>query len=254
MTETIATTRPAPHVALIELANPPSNALNDATRGALLAALEGLDGDLDLRALVLTGAGGIFCAGDDLREVAALNHRMKHRLAEFADLFARIESYRVPVIAAIEGAAMGGGLELALCCDIRLASPDARFAAAGVNVGLMASVHRLPRLIGAARAKAMLLTGRAVDAETALAYGLVTEIHPARTLRQAALDLARHIATRAPLSVEAAKRQIGRAIDIAPAEAQASQDEDLDRLLASADHREAVAAFLAKRQPIFSRS
>ena len=253
MSETITIARPAPHVALVEVSNPPSNALSDAVRGALASALEALEADLDLRAVVLTGAGAMFCAGDDLREVATLNHRMKERLADFARLFARIENFRVPVIAAIDGPAMGGGLELALCCDIRLAAPGARFAAAGVNVGLMASVRRLPRLIGTARAKAMLLTGRPIDAETALGSGLVTELHPAETLRAAALDLARHIATRAPLSVEAAKRHAGLAFDLTAAEAEAAQDADLDRLLASADHHAAVAAFLAKRQPNFTR-
>lgn len=250
----ITVSRVAEHVAQIVIHNPPMNALGDAVRTSFLAALDGLEADLSVRSVIVTGTGAAFCAGDDLREVAARGEAMSASMAQFGVLFDRLEQFRVPIVAAINGPAMGGGLELALCCDLRIASTTARFAGAGVNVGLMASVYRLPRLIGIARAKAMLLTGSPVTAETALAYGLVTEVHPPETLNEAAVVLAARIASRAPLSVEAAKRQIGRAYDVSPAESQRASGAELGALRASADHREALAAFFAKRAPIFTRS
>lgn len=240
----IEVTRPAAHVAHVLIANPPSNAMGDAVRPELIAALRALDADTGIRAVILTGAGRMFCAGDDLREVAVRGARMAASLAEFQVLFDLIEGLRPPVIAAINGPAFGGGLELALCCDIRLAARSARFAASGVNIGLMASVVRLPRLIGPARAKAMLLTGQPIDAETAFGYGLVTAVHDDAELGRAALALAVHVAGRAPLSVEAAKRNVNGA----------GRSDDIAVLTSSADHAEAIAAFLGKRTPHFTRS
>jgi enoyl-CoA hydratase/carnithine racemase len=175
-------------------------------------------------------------------------------LRQFGRLLARIEAFRCPVIAQVNGHAVGGGLELALCCDIRVASLNASFIAAGVNVGLMASVFRLPRLIGVARAKRMLLTGLPTDAVTAREWGLVTDLVEPQQLEQEALDLARRIASRAPLSVEAAKRQSGKAFDHTAEEAQAEARAELDVLAKSADHREGIAAFAERRDPKFTRS
>jgi enoyl-CoA hydratase/carnithine racemase len=254
MSSAIRITRPAAHIAVVEIDNPPTTALGDAIRGTLLDELAALNADLSVRAVVLTGAGRAFCSGDDLREVATRGPAMAESLAQFARLFDLIEGFRAPVIAAINGHAMGGGLELALCCDIRIAATHAKFAAAGVNVGLMASVYRLPRLIGIARAKAMLLTGSPIDAETALHYGLVTELHDPVALMDAAVALAARIASRAPLSIEASKRQAARAYDLDPAAAQASSSAEMPALTASADHKAAVQAFLAKREPVFTRS
>jgi enoyl-CoA hydratase len=243
MTAPIEVTRPAPNVARVTIANEPSNALGDTVRPHLIAALQALHADTDVRTVVLTGAGHMFCAGDDLREVAVRGPRMRASLAEFQVLFDLIATLRPPVIAAVNGPAFGGGLELALCCDIRLAATSARFAASGVNMGLMASAVRLPRLIGPARAKAMLLSGLPVDAETALSYGLVTAVHDDADLADAALALATHIASRAPLSVEAVKRTVNRGTDA----------DEVAALAASDDHREAIRAFLEKRTPVFTR-
>ncbi len=254
MSGKITTTHPTDHVARIAIDNPPSNALGDAIRTELLAALAALEGNLAIRTVVLTGTGTAFCAGDDLREVASRGAAMTASLTQFGVLFDRIEGFRVPIIAAVNGHAVGGGLELALCCDLRIAATGARFAGAGVNVGLMASAYRLPRLIGVAHAKAMLLTGAPVDAETALSYGLVTAVHAPEDLPAAALALAVRIASRAPLSVEATKRNISRALDLTASEAQAAAAADLEVLRTSADHRAAIGAFLEKRNPVFTRS
>jgi enoyl-CoA hydratase/carnithine racemase len=200
---------------------------------------------------VLTGAHGVFSGGDDLKEVAAATHeRMMERLAQFHALYDCVEGCRVPVIAAIDGPAMGGGMELALACDIRFATPRAQFAASGVNIGLMASVHRLPRLIGLAPAKSMLLTGLPVSAAQALDCGLVAALCEPDSLLSAALTLAERIASRSPLAVEAAKRQSNSAMG--GGDAPHTSDE-LAGLVSSLDHREAVAAFLEKRAPGFKR-
>jgi enoyl-CoA hydratase/carnithine racemase len=169
-------------------------------------------------------------------------------------LLERLDATRAPVIAAINGWCIGGGFELALCCDIRMASTEAKFVCAGVNMGLMASAYRLPRLIGVSRAKAMLLTGLPHDAETAERFGLVTAVHAPEALAGAASALAERVASRAPLSVEATKRIAGRALDLSPEEAAPMQAKALSVLRRSSDHKAAVAAFREKREPTFTRS
>ncbi len=239
---TLHVSRPSPAVVLLEMDQPPVNALGMAARAELTAALDAADADLAVRCIVLTGRGQAFCAGDDLIEAAGRGEAGLEAIHHFNALMNRIEATRAPIIAAINGFCLGGGLELALSCDIRLSSPDAIFTASGVNVGLMASVRRLPRLIGEGPAKAMLLTGAPVDAETALIRGLVTGLH--RSVVKDALTLADRIATRAPLSVEAVKRVVGRPFD---------ERAELAALFHSEDHQAALAAFAAKRTPTFTR-
>jgi enoyl-CoA hydratase/carnithine racemase len=157
------------------------------------------------------------------------------------------------VIAAVNGWCMGGGLELALCCDIRIASTEAKFTCSGVNVGLMASAWRLPRLIGMARAKHMLFTGAPFDAATAESIGLVTAVHKPEDLEREAIALAERIASRAPLSVEATKKMSGRAFDLTPEDAARLQGEIVSGLAQSEDHKAALAAFREKKEPKFLR-
>ena len=221
---------------------------------ALLERLDDIDVDKSLRCVVLTGRGRAFCGGDDLKEQAeAQKAKSSAHLGEFGRVLERIETHRLPVIAAINGWCLGGGLELASVCDIRIASSAAKFVCSGVNVGLMASAYRLPRLIGVARAKHMLLTGSPHDAETAERFGLVTAVTPPDALMEAAIQLATRIASRAPLSVEATKRTAGLAPNLSPEEAAKVMAKELATLSKSADHKEALAAFIAKREPVFKR-
>ena len=251
----IRCSKPSAHVVLLEIDNPPVNALGHAARVALLARLDEIDTDADVRAMVLTGRGvRAFCSGDDLKEQAeAQKAGSVAHLGEFGKVLERIESHRLPVIAAINGWCMGGGLELASACDIRIASAEARFVCSGVNVGLMASTYRLPRLIGVARAKHMLLTGSPVDAATADKFGLVTAVYAADALMSGALMLAERIASRAPLSVEATKRAIALAPNLSPADAAAANAKELTVLGRSLDHKAALAAFAENREPLFKR-
>jgi enoyl-CoA hydratase/carnithine racemase len=240
-------------VARIEIDNPPANALSLRLREKLEGFIDRVDRDLDLRVLILTGTGKGFCAGEDLKEVAQGGAGAVDGFRQFMRLTNKIEELRIPVIGVINGYAIGGGLELALCCDIRIMAEDAWFLGAGVNVGLAASTYRLPRLVGIAAAKAMLLTGKRIDAAAAQAMQLVSEVHPAEALHDAALQLATRIATRAPLSVEASKRMIGQAFDLDPAEASALTLDELIALASTEDHQTALNAFAAGREPSFSR-
>jgi enoyl-CoA hydratase len=253
MTAELHVSRPADGVALIEIDAPPANALGTAIRRRMLAELDAIERDTDVRVLVLTGRGNAFCSGDDLKEAAERGEGALESLDQFAALYEAIETLRVPVIAAVNGWCMGGGLELALACDIRLASSAASFTCSGVNVGLIASAYRLPRLIGPAHANTMLLTGLPFDAVSAVNFGLVAAAHSPEGLQEAALTLAGRIASRAPLSVEATKRIVSLALDTEPDDALSIVAEELATLAESEDHRNALAAFAEKRQPVFRR-
>ncbi|MDR3512489.1 MAG: enoyl-CoA hydratase/isomerase family protein [Caulobacteraceae bacterium] len=250
MSGTVHVERIGAHIALLEIDNPPMNPLGLEMRAAFMAALDQVEADETVRAIVVTGAGRAFCSGDDLKDARPEGED----LAGWGQLFDRLDGVRAPVIAAVNGWCLGGGFELSLCCDIRIASTEARFVCAGVNVGLMASAWRLPRLIGVSRAKSMLLTGLPQDAETAERFGLVTAVHPPQDLRAAAVALAERIASRAPLSVEATKRIAGRATDLSPEAAAPLQARELDRLRRTNDHKAAVKAFREKTEPVFTRS
>ncbi|HSC21308.1 enoyl-CoA hydratase/isomerase family protein [Phenylobacterium sp.] len=242
---------PAGHgVVQLTLDNPPMNPLGVEMRATFMAALDRVEADDSLRCLVITGKGRAFCSGDDLKAVSPQGED----LAGFGRLLERLEATRAPVIAAVNGWCVGGGFELACCCDIRIASTEAKFVCAGVNVGLMASTYRLPRLIGVSRAKAMLLTGLPHDAETAERYGLTTGVYAPEALMPAALTLAERIASRAPLSVEATKRTANRAPDLCPEDANRMLGDELRVLRKSQDHKIAVAAFRERKDPLFTRS
>ena len=240
----------SPAVMLLEIDNPPMNPLGVEMRETFMAALDQVETNDALRCLIVTGRGRAFCSGDDLKNVSGKGED----LAGFGRLLDRVEQNRVPVVAAVNGWCVGGGFELALCCDIRLASTEARFVCAGVNVGLMASTYRLPRLIGESRAKSMLLTGLPHDADTAERYGLVTGLHAPDALRAAAIAVAERIATRAPLSVEATKRTAHRALDLSPEDSGKIWGDELRVLRRSNDHKAAIAAFRERREPSFTRS
>lgn len=246
--------RLASGIAKLEIDAPPTNALGQDLRRQMLDGLDEIERDLSLRVVILTGRDRAFCSGDDLKErEVARQSRGGEDEAGFPILIDKIEACRVPVIAAVNGWAIGGGLELALACDIRIASTDAQFVCAAVNVGLIASAYRLPRLIGVARAKHMLLTGLPFDAATAERFGLVTSLHAPDALDASALSLAERIASRAPLSVEATKRISSAAPDMTPAEAAAALRKEFEILIASSDHAAALAAFREKKTPEFRR-
>jgi enoyl-CoA hydratase/carnithine racemase len=250
----VSADHPCPGVARIVIDAPPANALGRAVREDVTRELDRIEADLDVRAAILTGRGRIFCTGDDLMEAVARDRAAAvESLEDFSRLFERLARLRVPVVAAVNGWCTGGGLELALCCDLRIASDQARFVCAGVNVGLVASAWRLPRLIGLSRAKQMLLTGSPVTAAEAERFGLVSEVVAAEALDGAALALAERIASRAPLAAEAAKRCANQAFELDAEAGAALFRREAAALAETEDHAAALAAFTEKRQPTFRR-
>ena len=243
-----------PHIAVLTLDNPPTNTFSWESRQSFMRALDVLDADEQVRCLVITGEGRAFTAGADLREDQSMtDEQLTDYLAEFGRVLGGVEGFRTPVIAAINGPTVGGGLEFALCCDIRIASTEAFFVAAGVNVGLIVSFWRLPRVVGLGPAKEILLTGARYTAEQALNWGLVTEVHAPQDLLPAALAKAHRIATRAPLSVEVTKAAVGRAFEMDFAQGQALQTQRFLEMFRTEDHQEALSAFFDKREGSYQR-
>lgn len=254
MQPTIHKSNPSPNIVLLEIDNPPANSLSKVLKIRFNELLAELEEDKTVRAVIITGRGNKFCSGDDLKE-ASKNAQIKGGILEnlnvFGELMDRIEALEIPVIAAINGWCIGGGFELALCCDIRLAAEEAKFITAGVNVGLTASGYRLPRLIGIGRAKHLLLTGKAIDTKKAELYGLVTAIYEKSALLPAAIELANLIASKAPLAIKATKRIVNQALDLDDATSKPIMHKEITQLALSDDHREALQAFGEKRKPIF---
>jgi enoyl-CoA hydratase len=246
--------RPAPHVVRVTIDRPPVNAIDSVTQAELTDALQAAAADLDVRTVVLTGAGEHFCGGADLREEQSMEReQVGGFLRGIGRLIHAVREHRVPVIAAIPGAAHGGGLELALACDIRIGSERAHFAAAGVNLGLVANVHALAAVIGPARARHLLMTGWTCRAEQALDWGLVTELVEPDELQDRATAIASRIASRAPLAVEATKACANACVDLDPADAAALQAREFARLFRTADHAAAVRAFFGRESVEYER-
>jgi enoyl-CoA hydratase/carnithine racemase len=202
-------------VAVIEIDRPPHNHIDIALIHDLADALEEVDADSALRVSVLASTGKNFCAGAELTGPRTLAAGEEEGIDTLYQQAVRIFSGEKPIVAAIQGAAVGAGLGLALVADFRVAAPEARFAANFVKLGFhpgFGITHTLPRLVGAQRTALMCLTGRRIKGEEALVWGLVDEIAPLADLRAAALRLAREIAENAPLAVQATRATLRHGI------------------------------------------
>jgi enoyl-CoA hydratase/carnithine racemase len=233
--------------ALVTIAHPAANAVSRAVAAALLEALTAAETDPACRALVLTGDGDrYFSAGADLTEFP----RDADDVTASVEVTRRLEASRLPVVAAVNGYALGGGCEIALACDLRICSENARFGQPEITLGIMpgwGGTQRLPRLLGRGRALEMLLTGEQIDSARALEWGLVTRVVPAGDLRTTALSLANLIAMRPPLAVAAIKRAVRTGLEGSLEDGLLREQEEFARLLATEDAREGLAAFREKR-------
>ena len=246
-------------VAVVTIDHPPVNALSAALLEELEAELERLDADDAVRAIVLKGAGErAFVAGADISEFPSLREAAKDEGGSargIQRLGARMDASRTPFIAAIHGFCLGGGLELAMCCDIRVASDEAQLGQPEIKLGLIpggGGTQRLPRLVGLGRALLLNLTGDFVDARTACDWGLVEKVVPREELLDTALEIARSIAARSPHSV-AVLRELARTTRDLPLEEGLRREAYAFRqCLESEDGAEGVAAFLEKREPQFT--
>src|SRR5215218_2532612 len=232
------------------------NALGAHMVDELGKALDVLEGSGDVRDMVLTGAGvKAFCSGVDLKERAEMDpdQRWAHNraLGAFAERLARLQ---VPTIAALNGLAFGGGLEITLACDFRIAAEGARFALPEVGIGMVpgaGGTQRLPRLIGVTKAKELILTGRRIGAEDALDIGLVSKVVPSDSLMEESATLAREITANSPLALAYAKAAIDLASETTIEQGLRYETAAIRTTLSSEDYKIGLAAFAQKRTPKF---
>lgn len=244
-----------PLLAVVTLDRPAVlNALNAATLSELGTAFDDLAQDDSIRAVLLAGTGGrAFAAGADIGELAALNAEEGQAFSlRGQGIFRRIETLGKPVIACIQGFALGGGCELAMACTLRLAADDARLGLPEVKLGVMCGyggTQRLPRLVGRGTALKLLLTGAVIDAREALRIGLLDEVVPAAQLMERAEAVALEIAANAPLAIAETLRAVDEGIDLPLDLALLREAARFGQLCATADRTEGTQAFLSKRKP-----
>jgi enoyl-CoA hydratase/carnithine racemase len=256
-TDAILTEFPREGVALIRIVSSPLGVLRHSVKRALLHTLADLEKDLSIRCVLITGNGKAFSVGSDIHDFSLeVGWLLENDYVE-AGLTQAIEDARFPVIAACNGHTLGGGAVLALGCDIRAAAESATFGFPEVKVGAFASgsgTQRLPRLVGRGRALDLLLTGRVIDAATALTYGLVEYVFPDEGFEEKALDLAELIASYSGLVTAATKRCVNIGLSKGLS---AGLLEEMDQRVKTgrgADAIEGRTAFLEKRPPKFNQS
>lgn len=244
-------------VALVTVNRPESlNALNSRLLGELECALYQLEQDQAVQVVVITGAGEkAFVAGADIKEMAAMTSYQGHQFAlQGQRLMLLIDRMTKPVIAAVNGYALGGGLELALACDLIYASDNARFGFPEVTLGIMpgfGGTQNLARLIGPNRAKELVLSGRMISAQQALTWGIVNELCPKAELADKVLGLAREIAKNGRLGVGYAKNAIVNGLNMSKEDGFRYESSLFGVLFATEDQKEGMGAFVEKRKPEF---
>ena len=243
-------------VAVITINRPDKlNALSSQVHREGIAALDKLRNDNEVRVVVITGSGEkSFVAGADISEFAGQTSHTQRDTMNARSLFNSIDNFPKPVIAMINGFCLGGGNELALACDLRTASENAKFSQPEINLGIMpggGGTQRLTRLIGEGRAMEMILTGDMIGADKALEFGLVNHIFPLKELESKTMELANKIASKAPIALQLSKEAVKFA-------SRSNLDEGLRRevdlfavLFSTEDKEEGVSAFLEKRKPDF---
>lgn len=254
--ETITVEKRDSAVAVLTINRPDKlNALNKQVHTEGVAALDELKRDDSVRVLVITGAGEkSFIAGADISEFAGQTPVTQRNLFHEKTFFNSIDSFPKPTIAMVNGFCLGGGNELALACDIRVCSENAKFSQPEINLGIMpggGGTQRLTRLIGEGRAMEIMLTGDMIDAETALKFGLVNYVYSSAELEAKTMELAEKIATKAPIALQLCKEAVKFA-------SRSNLDEGLRRevdlfaiCFSTEDKQEGVSAFLEKRKPNF---
>lgn len=242
-------------VAIVKMNRPDAlNALNTETLHELNCAMHTLSFDnKDVRVIILTGEGKAFVAGADIGEMKDMSSLKAREFSQLGQrVFHFIATQEKPIIAAVNGFALGGGCELALACDILIASDKTKLGQPEVNLGIIpgfAGTQRLSRLLGLAKAKEMIFTGDMVDAQTALSIGLVNQVVPADQLMNVCLELANKIASKGPVAVKLAKTVINRGIQADLATGSAYEAEAFGLCFSTGEPKEGMSAFLEKRKP-----
>jgi len=265
-------------IGIIKMNNPPMNVLSSGVLKELHAILDKIEEDKCIDAVIITGEGRAFVAGADISEMAGMDSASAARFAEAGQgAFDRIQALRMPVIAAVNGFALGGGTELAISCDIRIASEAAKFGQPEVNLGVIpgfGGTQRLARLIGPGKAKELIFTGDMIDAKTAMAIGLVQAVVPGfkkagdgqlllnekgksiqdnEPVFNAAMTMARTIASKGPISVQMAKESIDSGLNLTLPAGLKVEASNFAKLFSTEDQKEGMKAFGEKRPAEFKR-
>ena len=240
-------------IAVVTISRPEAlNALNSTVIGELEEVIAALERDLTVRAMILTGEGRSFVAGADIGEQYPLDLDGGRRWGQRGSaLFRRIEKLEFPTIAAVNGFALGGGCELAMSCDIILASEKAKFGQPEVGLGItpgFSGTQRLPRRVGAAKAKELIFSGKMIKADEAKAIGLVNEVFAPEALLDGAMEMAKSFAKNAPIAVKYAKACIDRGLQMDMDGGIACENELFAMCFATADQKEGMSAFVEKRK------
>jgi enoyl-CoA hydratase/carnithine racemase len=246
-------------VAVLTINNPPVNALNSRVMAELLQNLEKLAGDDGVRVLIVTGAGDrAFVAGADIKEFPGLFKGRAGLAGQFAlaghKMFNALDNFPRPTIAAVNGLALGGGCELALACDLRVAADTAQFGLPEIKLGLFpggGGTQRLPRLIGEARAKEFMYLGDPISAGEALQIGLINRVVPAGQLVEETMKLAGKLATRPGVALNLIKQAVDRGVQVSLEEGLKIEADLFDRVFLTEDVKEGVNAFIEKRKAEF---
>ena len=231
------------------------NALNVLVVSELEQLITEVEHDADLRVFILTGEGRSFVAGADIGEQRPMDLKAGREWGRRGSaLFRRIEKLEIPTIAAVNGFALGGGCEIAMSCDIILASEKAKFGQPEVGLGItpgFSGTQRLPRRVGIPKAKELIFSGKMIKADEAKAIGLVNEIYPAEELMDAAMDMARSFVKNAPIAIKYAKACIDRGMQVDIDSGIAIENELFGICFATEDQTEGMTAFLEKRPATF---
>jgi len=241
-------------IAIIQLNRPQVlNALNLQVMDEVLSALDELEADDSVRCVVITGNERAFAAGADIKEMAEATTVEMLQRDQFAK-WDRIRRFKKPLIAAVSGYALGGGNELAMLCDMIVASETAQFGQPEINIGVMpgaGGTQRLTRAVGKAMAMEMVLTGRMLSAKEALQYGLVNRVVPIEVYLQEAKRLAQQIAEKSPIALQLAKEAVNKAFDVPLQEGLLYERKNFYTLFSTEDQKEGMAAFVEKRKAQF---
>jgi len=241
-------------VATLTLNRPKAlNALSPELMGELIAALEACDADDQVRCIVLTGGPRVFAAGADIKAMAEASP-VEMLTSRTIERWARVAATRKPIIAAVSGYALGGGCELAMMCDIIIASETAQFGQPEITIGIIpgaGGTQRLTRALGPYRAMELILTGATISADEALRHGLVNRVVPVEALLAEATRLARRIAAQPPLAVQLAKEAVRAAAETTLREGLALELRNFYLLFATEDQKEGMRAFIEKRKAEF---
>ncbi len=249
-------------IAVLTIDHPPANAFNEQTIEDLASAFDEVSANVDVKTIIITGAGQFtFVAGADINEIKeqidlgrAGKEVKRDLIVKGQGLFTRIEQSTKPVIAAINAICLGGGLELAMACHIRIASDTARLGQPEVSLGLLpgwGGTARLPRLIGRGKAIELILTGDMITAQEAARLGLVNKVVPSGQVVKTALDLAKKITSKSAMAAGAILRAINHGMEVSLLDALKLEEDEFVELCGTYDAHEGVSAFLEKRQPKF---